>query len=77
MQQYKVFKGEAFAMLLALTLSLSVVYLVLARPPGQSAARAVGWTLAGLLAGLLLWQMGWGRVQAAPVRPGHSDDGSR
>jgi len=63
LQQYKVFKGEAFAMLLALTLSLSVVYLVLARPPGQSAARAVGWTLAGLLAGLLLWQMGWGRVQ--------------
>ncbi|MBP6473344.1 MAG: hypothetical protein KBE23_14920 [Chloroflexi bacterium] len=63
LQQFKVFKGETFAVLLALTMGLSGVFLVLARPDGQSLGRAVGWTLAGLLLALLVWQVGWGRVQ--------------
>ncbi|MBK6326538.1 MAG: hypothetical protein IPF56_11480 [Chloroflexi bacterium] len=63
LQQFKVFKGETFALLLALTVGLSGVFLVLARPDGQSLGQAAGWTLAGLLLALLVWQVGWGRVQ--------------
>jgi len=63
LQQFKVFKGETFAVLLALTVGLSGVFLVLARPDGQSLGRAAGWTLAGLLLALLVWQVGWRRVQ--------------
>ncbi|PIE80015.1 MAG: hypothetical protein CSA11_09655 [Chloroflexi bacterium] len=63
LQQYKPFKGETFAILLLVMVSLSVVYLILARPFGQRLGQAVLWTLVGLLAGLLGWQIGGGRVQ--------------
>ncbi|HRQ37612.1 MAG TPA: hypothetical protein PLD25_06835 [Chloroflexota bacterium] len=63
LQQYKTVKGEWFAALFVLMVALTGVYLVLARPSGQSLWQAVGWLTAGLLAGLLVWQVGDGRVR--------------
>lgn len=65
LQQFKpaAFKGNTFAVLFGLMVSLSLVFLVAARPSGQSLAQAVGWLVAGLLAGLLIWQIGDDRVQ--------------
>lgn len=63
LQQFKPIKGETFAVLLLLMVGLSVIYLVLARPSGQNLMSAVGWTVVGLLGGLLIWQLGWRRVQ--------------
>ncbi|MBK8128974.1 MAG: hypothetical protein IPK53_08530 [bacterium] len=62
LQQVKVMARPS-ALLLALTWGLSGVFLVLARPDGQSLGQAAGWPLAGLLLALLVWQVGWGRVQ--------------
>ncbi|MCL4872335.1 MAG: hypothetical protein KJ063_25520, partial [Anaerolineae bacterium] len=63
LQQYKTVKGEWFAILFVVMVGLTGVYLVLARPSGQSLSQAVGWLAAGLLAGLLVWQVGDGRVR--------------
>jgi hypothetical protein len=65
LQQFKPapFKGEVFASLLALSLGLTGLFLVAARPPGTALRTAVGWSLAGLLALFLVWQVGSGRVQ--------------
>ncbi|MBE7529399.1 MAG: hypothetical protein HS099_06670 [Ardenticatenaceae bacterium] len=63
LQQYKTVKGEWFAVLFMVMVGLTAVYLVLARPSGQSLSQAVGWLAAGLLAGLLVWQVGDGRVR--------------
>lgn len=63
LQQYKTVKGEWFALLFVLMVGLTGLYLVLARPSGQSLTQAIGWTVAGLLAGLLVWQVGDGRVR--------------
>ncbi len=64
LQQYKPqpFKGGLFAALLTLSLGLTGLFLVLARPAGTSWQTAVLWLLAGLLALFLVWQMGSGRV---------------
>ncbi|HUM71920.1 MAG TPA: hypothetical protein PLK31_24090, partial [Chloroflexota bacterium] len=59
LQQYKTVKGEWFAALFVLMVALTGVYLVLARPSGQSLWQAVGWLTAGVLA----WQVGDGRVR--------------
>jgi hypothetical protein len=63
LQQYKAVKGEWFAILFVFMVGLTGVYLVLARPSGQSRAQAIGWMVAGLLAGLWVWQVGDGRVR--------------
>ena len=57
------FKGEWFAILLVLSVGLTGVFLVLARPPGATLKSAIGWSLASLLALFLVWQIGSGRVQ--------------
>ncbi len=64
LQQYKPqpFKGGLFAALFTLSLGLTGLFLVLARPAGTSWQTAVLWLLAGLLALFLVWQMGSGRV---------------
>lgn len=63
LQQYKTVKGEGFSLLFVLMVGLTAVYLVLARPSGQSIGQAIGWLVAGALAGLLVWQVGDGRVR--------------
>lgn len=63
LQQYKTVKGEWFAALFVVMVGLTGVYLLLARPSGQSLSQAGGWLAAGLLAGLLVWQVGDGRVR--------------
>ncbi|MBX3055814.1 MAG: hypothetical protein KF770_05010 [Anaerolineae bacterium] len=63
LQQYKTVKGEWFALLFGVMVGLTAVYLLLARPSGQSVWQAMGWLAAGLLAGLLVWQVGDGRVR--------------
>ncbi|HIE53996.1 MAG TPA: hypothetical protein EYP90_02245, partial [Chromatiaceae bacterium] len=65
LRQYKpaLLKGELFAVLLGVTAVLTLIYLVLARPAGQSWGTALGWMAAGLLAGFLLWQAVSGRIR--------------
>ncbi len=63
LQQYKTVKGEWFAILFVAMVGLTGIYLVLARPSGQSLTQAIGWLVTGLLAGLLVWQVGDGRVR--------------
>ncbi len=69
LQQYKpsTFKGLVFPLLLGVTILLTVVYLVLARPkarPSLSALKqTVGWTLVLILGLFLMWQVIGGRVK--------------
>ncbi|MCI0394846.1 MAG: hypothetical protein L0322_07885 [Chloroflexi bacterium] len=65
LQQYKPepFKGAVFPALLGLTLLLSGVYLMLARPGTMPLGQAAGWGLAGLLLAFLAWQLLDGRLQ--------------
>ncbi|MCL4263131.1 MAG: hypothetical protein KJ069_07950 [Anaerolineae bacterium] len=63
LQQYKTVKGEWFAALFVVMVGLTGVFLVLARPSGQSIWQAIGWLVAGTLAGSLVWQVGDGRVR--------------
>jgi hypothetical protein len=64
LQQYKppAFKGPLFAGLLLVTVGLTAVFLVLARPGRQSLGRAVTWAGVLLLGSFLAWQVGSGRV---------------
>ncbi len=64
LQQYKPepFKGGLFAALLAVSLGLTGLFLILARPVGTSWQKAIFWLLGILLVLFLGWQMGSGRV---------------
>lgn len=63
LQQYKAVKGEWFTILLVSTAALTLLFLALARPAEYTASQAVGWITTGLLLGLLVWQVGGGRVR--------------
>jgi len=69
LQQYKpaAFKGVIFPFLLVLTILLSIVYLVLARPQTRPSLprlnKTVGWTVAMILGLFLLWQIVGGRLK--------------
>ncbi len=64
LQQYKppFVKGNIFAGLLVLTAVLSIGLLVIARPSTQKAQQVAGWLLAGLLLGIVGWQISDKRV---------------
>jgi len=64
LRQYKPepFKGDLFALLLTLSLGLTGLFLLLARPGEMPLKTAVLWPLIGLLALFLLWQISSGRV---------------
>jgi hypothetical protein len=64
-QQYKPvpFKGALFPALMVGTAVLSLLFLMLARPSGQTMGRSAGWGISGLLLGFLVWQLGTGRVR--------------
>ena len=68
-QQYKPdpFKGAAFPALLFVTVGLTLLFLVLARPTTTSFSQATGWTTAAMLAAFLLWQLGGQRLLLFPA----------
>jgi hypothetical protein len=67
LQQYKAVKGEWFAILFGLMVGLTLLFLVLARPTGQRIRQTLGWTAVALLGGLLIWQIGSGRLLIPPL----------
>ena len=75
LQQYKPqpFRGAFFTLLLLATAVLSGLLLVLAAPTANpsldSLQRALGWSVVALLALILLWQLGSGRLRLPLATP--------
>ncbi|HEX6384561.1 MAG TPA: hypothetical protein VF177_07825 [Anaerolineae bacterium] len=70
-QQYKPagFKAPVFPLLLGLTVALSVVFLVLSHPSTRPLSEVIGWWSVALLAGMLVWQLGSGRLLLPGLAP--------
>jgi hypothetical protein len=64
LQQYKpaLFKGAAFSLLLVVTMALTAVFLVGARPSARPWTVTAGWWLVVALVLFLVWQLGSGRL---------------